>query len=384
MKIKKLIIFFVLMSILSGCWDVTESERMIYIYGVGVDYKDDKYHVYAQIVNFANIAKMEQPNTESIQIEVGHASGNTIDEAIFELYHSMDLRLFWGNFSFLIFSEEALKDGKANSVINSFIRYRETRYQAWVYATTEPVKDVLLLTPIFNKSMTLSRISDPMNSYEQESFVEPIDIRKLIIRLNEPNHEVSIPLITIKGNWDTEKEPDDIAAISGVGVLSPNEFKGFIKGDKANGLQWMTNETKRGEITVNLEPQMENYMTVILDDIKVKVDPIVVNNDVVKFDINVSVNADVSVFQGNITSEEIRKGVIKQVKKEINETYKEGLKNDIDIYRLSEQVYRKNVKTWKKQQTDGKIKLNEDSIRNLNVSVIKVYSGRNSFKETIQ
>ncbi|WP_371256567.1 Ger(x)C family spore germination C-terminal domain-containing protein [Psychrobacillus sp. FJAT-21963] len=73
---------------------------------------------------------------------------------------------------------------------------------------------------------------------------------------------------------------------------------------------------------------------------KVKVDPIV-NNDIVKFDINVSVNVDVSVFQGNITSEEIRKGVIKQVKKEINETYKEGLINDIDIYRLSEQVYRK-------------------------------------------
>ncbi|WP_053588721.1 Ger(x)C family spore germination C-terminal domain-containing protein [Bacillus sp. FJAT-22090] len=136
-------------------------------------------------------------------------------------------------------------------------------------------------------------------------------------------------------------------------------------------------------LKVNLKPQVENYMIVILDDIKVKVDPIV-NNDVVKFDINVSVNADVSVFQGNITSEEIRKGVIKQVKKEINETYKEGIKNDIDIYRLSEQVYRKNVKTWKKQQTDGKIKLNGDSIRNLNVSVIKVYSGRNSFKETIQ
>ena len=37
--------------------------------------------------------------------------------------------------------------------------------------------------------------------------------------------------------------------ISGVGVVTPNGFKGFISGDKARGIQWMTNKTKRGQVT---------------------------------------------------------------------------------------------------------------------------------------
>ncbi|WP_342598535.1 Ger(x)C family spore germination protein [Psychrobacillus sp. FSL H8-0483] len=383
MKRIKMIILFILMTFISGCWDVTEPERMLYIYGVGVDYKDNKYEVYAQIVNFANIAKSEQPNLELNQIEVGHGSGKTIDDAIFSLYRSMDLKLFWGHFSYLIFSEEVLKNGNANPVINGFIRYRETRYQTWVYTTTDPIKDVLLLTPIFNKAMTLSKISDPENSYKQDSLVEPIDLRELIIMLNEPNYEVKIPLITIKENWETEKELDKAASILGVGVISPTDFKGFIQGDKIRGLQWMTEETVRSELTFKIDPHEESYMTVILDDLDVKVKPIV-TRDNVNFDIDIRVNVLVSEFQGKITPEEIRKGVIKQVKKEIEDTYKEGLKNEIDIYRLSEYVYRQKVETWKEQQTDGKVRLSEDSINDLNVVVGKIYSGRKSFEETIE
>jgi len=295
----------------------------------------------------------------------------------------MDLKLFWGHFSYLIFSEEILKNGNANPVINAFIRYRETRYQTWVYTTSDPIKDVLLLTPIFNKAMTLSKISDPESSYKQDSLIEPIDLRELIIMLNEPSYEVKIPLITIKENWETEKELDKAASILGVGVISPTDFKGFIKGDKIRGLQWMTEETVRSELTFKIDPHEESYMTVILDDLDVKVKPIV-TRDNVNFDIDVRVNVLVSEFQGKITPEEIRKGVIKQVKKEIEDTYKEGLKNDIDIYRLSEYVYRQKVETWKEQQTDGKVRLSEDSISDLNVVVGKIYSGRKSFEETIE
>ena len=43
--------------LLSGCWDVTEPQRMYYVQGVGVDYKDNEYTAYLQIINFANVAK---------------------------------------------------------------------------------------------------------------------------------------------------------------------------------------------------------------------------------------------------------------------------------------------------------------------------------------
>lgn len=382
MKKKIVIIFISLLILLSGCWDENEPERMLYIYGLGIDYKDDKYEVYAQIIDFTMLAKTEQPNPQATQAEVGHASGKTVDEALFELYHSMDQKLFWGHLTYLVLSEEVLKNGNANPIVNTFVRYRETRYQTWVYSTQDSVKEVMLLTPILNKAISQSKIADPMNSYKQESFIEPINLRKMIIRLNEPSHEVNIPLVSIKENWETEKGPDKVAAMTGVSVITPKGFKQTIMLDKVSGLQWMTNETKRGEITVNLNLNNDNYLTVALDKIKVNVKPVTDKGEVM-FDINIKMEATVSGFISKITEAEVRKGVGKEVKKEIEETYTEALKQDIDIYRLSEYLYRDNVKVWKKVQKEGKVELTENSIRNLTVNISKVNSGRRSFRETI-
>ncbi|HEX5564338.1 MAG TPA: Ger(x)C family spore germination protein, partial [Sporosarcina sp.] len=63
---------------LSGCWDNNEPERMLYVNGIGIDYKNGQYELYAQIINFSNTAKSEQPtNIETTQAEVGHASGKS-------------------------------------------------------------------------------------------------------------------------------------------------------------------------------------------------------------------------------------------------------------------------------------------------------------------
>lgn len=377
-----LIIALILSALLSGCWDVDEPERMLYIHGVGVDFKDGEYEVYAQIIDFTNTAKTEQPVTNPVQSEVGHAKGKTIDEAIFKLYHSIDQKVFWGFFSFIIFTEEALKDGRSNPIIDNFLRYRETRYQIWMYGTNDSIQDILLATPIINKALILSKLGDPENSYEQESFIKPINFRELIIALNEPNHEIAIPFISVNKTWANVKGGTNTTALSGVGLLSPKEFKGYMPADKIRGLQWMTKDTKRGEVTVKIDSNDSVEFTVVVDKLKVKVKPVVRKSDV-KFDIDLKMNVTVSEFHGDVSSEEIKKGVIKEVEKEIKDTYKDALNQNTDIYRLSEYLYRNNFKAWKKHQKDGKVELNEDSIQNINVKIKKLKSQRKSFTETI-
>ncbi|MEK4759661.1 Ger(x)C family spore germination protein [Viridibacillus sp. FSL E2-0187] len=378
-----LIIAVILSALLSGCWDVDEPERMLYIHGVGVDFKDGEYEVYAQIIDFTNTAKTEQPVTNPVQSEVGNAKGKTIDEAIFKLYHSIDQKVFWGFFSFIIFSEEALKDGRANPIIDNFLRYRETRYQIWMYGTNDSIQDLLLATPIINKALILSKLGDPENSYEQESFIKPINFRELIIGLNEPNHEMAIPFISVNKHWETEQKETNTISLSGVGLLSPKEFKGYLPADKIRGLQWMTKETKRGEVTVQIDSNDSVEFTVVVDKLKVKVKPIVRKNDV-KFDVDIKMNVTVSEFHGDVSSDEIRREVIKEVEKEIRGTYEEALNHNTDIYRLSEYLYRKDFKAWKKLQKDGKVALTEHSIQNIKVEIRKLKSQRKSSKETIE
>ncbi|MFJ5765624.1 Ger(x)C family spore germination protein [Lysinibacillus sp. NPDC093210] len=377
------ILLLIFTTLLSGCWDVTEPQRMYYVHALGIDFKDGNYETYMQIIDFANIAKSEQPNNpQAQQAEIGHAKGKTIEDSLFDLYHSIDQKAFWGHITYIILSEEVMKSNKVNQVLDFLTRYRETRYQIWVYGTKEPLDDLLIVTPINNKALTLSKLGDPLNSFKQESFVTPINLRKLVIGLNEPSHEVYLPLVSIDKGWLSSKGQSESVEIKGITLLSKDGLKGFLTEENANGIKWMTNETIRSEITGQIG-EHKQFVTVTLDHLKVHISP-VVKNENVQFDIEIKMEANVLGITEEITTNQIRQLVKKQVEKEIRETFKESLALNTDIYRLSEQLYRKDVKTWKKLEDNGKIDLTEDSIRNIKITVVKVNPGRESFIETIK
>ncbi|WP_336635905.1 Ger(x)C family spore germination protein [Lysinibacillus fusiformis] len=369
--------------LMSGCWDVTEPQRMYYVQGVGVDYKDNEYIAYIQLMNFANVAKTEQSNPQAAPTEVGKATGKTIEEAIYKLYRSMDQEVFWGHMTFLLFSEKAMESEHAIPIIDTFLRFRETRYHIWVYCTQDPIEEVLLVSPILEKSPTATKLSNPKNTSKQESFVEPVNLRQLVIGLNEPNHEMKVPFISINQDWETAKESRTETVFAGVGILSKNTFKGFIKGNTARGIEWMNDATKQGEITVKLDNSEErDYLTVDIKKLDVNVKPIVQNNQV-KFEVYLKFNTILNGFKGKVTPSQVRKKVESEVKKEIMATFEAGLNIDADVYRLSEYLYRDNVKVWKKIQKDGKIPLTKDSISKIDIHINKVSPGRKSFEETI-
>lgn len=173
--------------------------------------------------------------------------------------------------------------------------------------------------------------------------IEPVDLRTLVINLNEPSHEISIPFVSINRNWNTTNGPSMETVFTGVGVLSKDGFKGFLNGNAARGLQWMQDKKNRGDVTFQLDDDEGDYLTVDLDKIDIDVKPIVKNNQVT-FEVDVKFNATVNGFKTKVSGNEIRKKIIQQVKKEILTTYREGLKQDMTF-----SVYLKNyiVKTLK-------------------------------------
>jgi len=379
---KKIVLLSSLLTslILSGCWDVTEPQKMYYVDGLGIDYKDGQYEIYLQLISFSDVVKSENFTPQAAPAEVGQSKGKTLEEALFKLFRSIDQKVFWGHMTYIIFSEEAMKDKNTVPIIDTVLRYRETRYQIWTYCTQDPIKDILLVTPILNKPLTTSKLSNPLNTEDKETFVEPVNFRNLVIGLNEPNYEIGIPYVTINKDWGTEDRQEQETAFIGIGVLSKDGFKGFIKNDAARGTQWMHDRTQRGETTFKLEEN--DYLTTTLEKIKVNIKPIV-KNDQVTFDVEITLNARINGFKTKVSEEEIRKKLIKEVKKEIRTTYKEALAKDIDIYRLSEHLYRKNVKVWKKLEEDGKIPLTPSSISKLEININQLKSGRKTFTRTI-
>ncbi|SOC41013.1 Ger(x)C family spore germination protein [Ureibacillus acetophenoni] len=380
---KQIIPLLLLSILLSGCWDSRENERMFYVHGVGIDYKDEQYEVFMQIISFSNVAKSEQVNQDVIQSEVNSAKGNTFTEALFQLYHAIDEEVYWGHLSFFIVTEDLMKKDHINSIINTFTQHTDTRYQTLVYCTDEPLEEFLLALPLLKRSITLTKLADPYNSFEQASYIEPLSMRQLIIQLNEPSYDVKIPYVTMNKDWKTQKGPDESVEISGVGVIAPNQFKGFIKEEKAKGLQWLSHKTTRAQITSKVDSSKEDdFITVVLQGLKVQIEPVIEGKEV-KFDITLNTTVSLNSYSESITTADIRETVEKAVKKEIETTFKEGLKRDADIYRLSEILYRSNNKAWSELHTDGKIPLTEKSIHNINIIIDNYDSGRKSFKTTI-
>lgn len=342
-------------------------------------YKEEEFHVYVQIISFATVARAEQINQDVMQSEVGFIKGKTIDEAFAKLYRSVDEKLFFGHLSFLIFSEDLLKHGKLNEVLNSFTRHINTRYQTWTYATNEPLEQFFLESPMLRKPITLTKLANPLNSYEQDSFIEPVNVRKLIIHLNEPSHITRIPYVTVKENWNTKKGDDPSFHFEGVALATPTDFKGYLKKEDANGLQWISKESITSYITTTIDG---SDFTFTNKNKSVKITPIVKGNEV-KFNIHISLSTLVNSFDINISEKIVREAVEKAVKKEVIETYKLGLEKNSDVYRLSESLYRRHVGVWKKLQKNGVIPLTEDSI-DVKVTVEKVKAGRTIYKNTIE
>ncbi|MFJ8235922.1 Ger(x)C family spore germination protein [Ureibacillus sp. NPDC094379] len=383
MKKSNLIYLLIFTIFLSGCWDAQQPERMYYGFGLGIDYKDGKYEVYVQLISFANVAKSQQENQDVRQAEIGYATGKDIDEAVNNLYHSVDEVIYWGHLTFVIFSENALKNGNANSAIDVLTRLTEARYNTWVYSTDDDLKELLVVTPILEKGITLTKLGDPINTYKQDSYIDLYSIRKLIARLHEPSYNANIPYVKITKIWETKDGLDNESKVDGIAVVTPTGFQGFIKGKKADGLQWLSKKTKRTNITtkVNVSSEGNDYLSFSMREVNYKVEPVINGTDV-KFDITIRASGKLDGLQSNINKKMIEKEVAKQVKKEVMDTFKAGLEMDVDVYRLSEVLYRKNVRLWKQINQDGKVPLNEDSIQ-IHFILEKISSGRKEFEETI-
>lgn len=61
----------------------------------------------------------------------------------------------------------------------------------------------------------------------------------------------------------------------------------------------------------------------------------------------------------------IERRAAKKIKQQVLQTYREALKvhPDADVYRLSETLYRNDVKAWKKLSKKGKLDLQQDSLQ---------------------
>ena len=79
-----------------------------------------------------------------------------------------------------------------------------------------------------------------------------------------------------------------------------------------------------------------------------------------------------------MSKKEIETEIRRTIKRDIYKTYNYTRKRNIDAFNLSETLYRKDNKVWKRIEKNGRIPLEEDTIKSITIHVKLQNTGRNN------
>lgn len=373
---KALLSILLVLPLLTSCWNAKELEHMFYAHAVGIDYLDGKYNVYVQILDFSTLSKQESSGGKSETTEgawVGIGQGNTIEAALNNLYKTSQRRIYWGHLNTVIMSESLLKLG-IHEGIDLLTRFNEFRYTLWIFGTRAPVKDILLASPILEASPVYSQLGDPEDAYEQSSFITPKRLYKLIAEMKEQAKTPLLPMInTVKGYWVDKKQEYSALEVEGYGLIKNGKWDGWLPRTKAKGLRWCERKTARAPLVIGSKNQP--IATIIFEHPKHEIVPIV-RNGKVYFNLTIRVKGNINEMGKEASESLLKSKSEKLIRKEIRQTYMEGLMQNTDILNLLDSLYRKQPSEWQRLRQSGKLPLDRSSLQEINVKVTIKNSGR--------
>jgi len=359
--------------LLTGCWDIKDPQDVNYLSAIGLDYVDNQYIAYAQMLDFSTVAKLESGKAQQhAPVWVGKGIGETVDTAINSLYDTAQLRVFYGHINAIIYSENVLKKG-LEPIFDLLNRYYEFRYTPWVFGTDLPIDKIMTVSPFFNLSPMSSVMHQPMESYKQQSKILPLTSREFISNYREPGKTALLPSLGIKDDvWKQDLKNHPMLDLVGVYAFHGGSYSVPIKEDKIIGLRWVQPETLRASLIVRSAEKP--HATIWLGHPNVKITP-EVKADRLSYDVEVRITGSIVDVMHPLPEQTLEQYAAEQIRAEIQQTYKEGLRNHVDLLQLEHALYRKNNKLWKTMRDRNQLKLTSD-ILDIHVHVHLDNSGK--------
>lgn len=362
-RLKKLTPILLCMVLLTGCWDFREVEHVNYINTVGIDYMEEKFVLYAQYINFSNLAKTEggaPRETKPIYLQIG--KGETLEDAGYEVYRSNQQMVSWEHVKTIVLSENVLKAGKMSQIDDFFSRFFQFRRKMWVYGTQDPLEDILNANAPLNISSLYTTLNNPQEIYKQSSRIRPIQYYRYSSELYEPGMTTRLPFLAMDpNNWKEKKKDFPVVMFAGYGYLHSLKYQGFQDREESRGIMWLEEKTNR--YLLSAKEKEKPSVAVVLENPKVST-KVREEKGKLLFHVDVKLKGDIFLILKNYPVEKLEKITEQEVKKQIMNSYENGLQKGIDIFQLSQTAYRDDPELWKRyRKSDGIISLDKESLQ---------------------
>ncbi|MFS0674875.1 Ger(x)C family spore germination protein [Ornithinibacillus sp. 179-J 7C1 HS] len=329
--------------VVMGCWDEKNIGEVNYPVTLAIDYKDNRYIVYVQLLDFSNVAKQEVKTSQPSPLFIGRGEGETFNIAIDEIYRTSQLSIDWSHIGAIIYTESVLERG-IEEVELSLSKNGEFRYTPWVFGTKESIEDILSTSGFFQLPPVYTILYRPLDLFKSYSYIEPVRLHKFISIYSEPGGTGLIPSLQVNtSSWRQATEETlekNVLEINGVHAVSEGKYKGWLSFDDVVGLRWTQNNTERSTIDIKDEESIVGTVEVeqLLTNTSVEI-----NGKNIRVDITVQASGMVKGLEENLNPEEVMELVSKQMENEIETTYQIGIDHSIDIYNIRNKVFHKRV-----------------------------------------
>ncbi|MEO2205637.1 Ger(x)C family spore germination protein [Paenibacillus pabuli] len=337
--------------ILTGCWDSKEVQSINFITGIGIDYEDDKYIAYAQLIDFSSIAKQEGPTSrQASDIWIGRGEGTTLSMAINDLYQTSQQQTLWTHVKAIVLSKKALND-RLEDIFNTLLHSGELRYTPWIYGTEQSIPDVLAPSALLNQSTQTIELFEPIKLYKQFSAFEPIRLHQLLDGFREPASVILLPSITNKNQtWFNGDENPPLVKTDGFFVISNGKNQGKVSGEDADGTRFVNyDHVYQYPLYVYKSGGKLPDLTLRLHDPHTKISARTEGSGVT-FDLSTSVKGIiVEEHVSHQSPQTMEEAAEKQIESAIRTTFEKNKSRQIDSYGFVEHLYRHDLALWKKE-----------------------------------
>ncbi|MGM0835665.1 MAG: Ger(x)C family spore germination protein [Bacillota bacterium] len=374
-KFFKSVMVLLLIVFLTGCSDIKEIQSLSYVTAIGVDYQDNEYVGYIQLISFQSEAT---DGGGKPSVWVSETKGQTFDEALSEVYNTAQQKLLWAHVGTILVSDTALKEG-FHHIFDVLTRYYELRLTTWIFGTKDSIKEVFSTTSFFDQSALETILHQPMGTYEQNSSIRPLKLQQFARELFEPALTTYLPSISInRKDWENNLEAAPKLEVDGAFFIKNKEYKGHFTLKELKGLRWITPETERAGIQIFNQNGIPDF-NIVFEEIDVEI-KLLSDKSTGKPEYNVllrikGVMADRD--ENNITNlNEMEVHVRDAIKKEINDLFDLGVETGTDFLQLEHILYRKKHKTWKNVASgSGSDFLKEDLLKDVKLDITLLHTG---------
>lgn len=213
---KKIILLLISIFLLTGCYDYHELDDLNIINSIGIDYKEDEYIVYLEMVQNAKSDQGDKITTEVIT-----AKDKVLSNAFTKAIYSSGKKDYFKQVQLLIMSKDFAERGTTD-VFEYLLR--DSNYSTTFYSVvTDNPKEILDIT--LDNDSICTYIVHSLNYNIEAQKLDNVDI--LASDLLNERKDIALPYITKK---------EDTIAIEQIAYFQKDQMKGIMDSKMYNFL----------------------------------------------------------------------------------------------------------------------------------------------------